>query len=212
MIHKKYELQDIFTKLQKNKISYILLRGHLDIPCNVSIDNDLDLICKLEQKEEINSFFKELSFKHYEDSKESNIYLYHAKPHDHYYCEKRDLHIDIVYNLSYQSPNKGEWVSVHQVIQDSVWQNIIKSDTLWVYQLSDTDLAVHLICHSVFDKKEFKDKHIAQLEKVIGNINKDKYYYLLELVFFKFTPYLIDLIEKQNYDVIIKNYLEFKEY
>jgi len=209
---KEIEIKKVFNKLIENKIEYIVLRGFLDIPHHVSINNDIDLICSLKEKKQINKLFSDLDYKYHEDSREVNTYLYHAQPHEHFYCKRRDLHFDIVYSLSYRSPNMGEWVSVHEEIQSSIWKNKITNNKFWLYQPSNTDLVVHLICHSIFDKKEFKNKHIKQIEEALSNIDDQRYYYLLELVFFKFTPYLIEYIKGKDYKEIIKNYLQFKEY
>ena len=210
--NKEVEIKKVFKKLIESRLEYIVLRGYSDIPEQVSIENDIDLICLVIEKEKIHKIFLDLDYRYYQDSRESNIYLYHAQPHDHFYCGKRNLHFDIVYLLSYQSPNRGEWVSVHESIQESMWRNKIRINRFWKYQPSPTDLVVHLICHSIFDKKEFKNKHIKEIEKNLPTIDKERYVILMELIFFKFTPHIISYIEEKNYDAIIKNYLQFKDY
>ncbi|AGF78801.1 hypothetical protein UWK_02261 [Desulfocapsa sulfexigens DSM 10523] len=212
MTSKLGELRKVFDSLHGNEVEFIFLRGFSDVPKKVSLSNDLDILCKPKHKKTIEVLFSQLGYKCSEDSRDKNIYLYNAEPHQHFFCRKRDLHFDIVYSLAYQSPNHNEWVSVHQEIQKSIWKNKKRVQDIWFFQPDNTDLAIHLICHSIFDKREFRRKHIKELETITPYIDFDKYRHLLTLIFFKFTPYLIKLIENKDYESVFASYMMFKEY
>ena len=61
------------------------------------------------------------------------MYLYKALPHIHFYSNKKNLHFDVVNNLSYKSLNNNEWVSVHEEIQKSIWINKLKTSFFWYF-------------------------------------------------------------------------------
>ncbi|MCU7835161.1 MAG: nucleotidyltransferase family protein [gamma proteobacterium symbiont of Taylorina sp.] len=212
MSDKTAELELIFNLLQQNDISYLVLRGFDEIPEKVSYTNDLDLLCAIEDKDKLARLFKQSGYRIYQDSLFHHTYLYAALPHQHFRCKKKDLHIDIVYNLAYKSPNKGEWVSIHENLQQSIWQNKRQVDKFWLFQPSYHDELIHLICHCIFDKREFKAKYIQRIGYLFAKVNQIQLKNDLELIFFKYTHSLTEQIKEKNYKHIIHNYLAFKEY
>jgi len=212
MIDKESELKLIFNSLQKNNISYMVLRGFDEIPEDVTYNNDLDLLCKKNDQKKIQQIFSDLKYKFYQDSLLHHTYLYAALPHQHFRNKNKDLHIDIVYNLSYKSPNKGEWVSIHEDLQQSIWHNKRKVDNFWSFQPSHHDELMHIICHSIFDKQEFREKYILRIKQLFPLSNHYQLKQDLELIFFKYTSSLLEQIKKEQFDQIIINYLTFKEY
>lgn len=211
-MHKTQLIENIFNFLRSENIPYMLLRGFDDIPDLVTLENDIDLLCKKSHQKNLIKCFKHFNFNYYTDSRTSNKYLYHAQPHCHFVSKKYDLHFDIVFSLSYRSLNNGEWVSVHQVLQDSIWNNMIKVDKSWVYQPNPKDMAIHLLCHCIFDKKQFLDKHIKSLDNILPDLDGDELSTLLELVFFRFSPHLITHIYNGTYHDIIESYNSFSDY
>lgn len=209
---KEIELRSIFKLFEENSIDYIVLRGFNEIPDEVSYTNDLDLLCSEKDKNKIALLFKKLNYSFYKDSKRHNQYLYHALPHFHYRNKRKDIHIDIVFNLSYRSPNKGEWVSVHEEVQESIWANKVSVDNFWDFQPSYLDEFIHLVCHSIFDKKEFRDKDINRINEIYPHIDKSKALYFFNLIFFKYSSTLMEQIDKKEYENIKSNYLKFKDY
>lgn len=209
---KDLELRSIFKLFEENSIDYIVLRGFSEIPNEVTYYNDLDLLCTEKDKDKLANLFKILNYSFYKDSRITNTYLYHALPHFHYRNKEKDIHIDIVFNLSYRSPNKGEWVSVHEEVQESIWANKVSVAQFWVFQPSYIDQFIHLICHSIFDKKEFKEKHSKRIDEIYPFIDKQKALHFLNLIFFKYSSTLLDHIDKKEYENIRPNYLKFKDY
>ncbi len=212
MIDKEAELKHIFNLLQKNQIPYMVLRGFDEIPQDVTYSNDLDLLCKQKDQKQIFSIFKQLGYKFYEDSVLHHTYLYAALPHQHFRDKKKDIHIDIVYNLSYRSPNKGEWVSIHEDLQHNIWKNKQSVESFWSYQPSHHDELLHLLCHSIFDKQEFRRKYILRIDELLPLTVQKRLLQDLELVFFKYSVSLLEQIKNRQYESIISNYLSFKEY
>ena len=98
-------------------------------------------------------------------------------------------------------------------IQEDLWNNKLKIlDSPWKYQLSIEDEFVHLITRCVFDKKEFNNGYIERIEQLKKVINSNIVLSKFEVVFFKYSKLLFEQINKKEYDKIITNYLQFKDY
>ena len=78
--------------------------------------------------------------------------------------------------------------------------------------MSYEDEFVSLVARSIFDKKEFQSGYVKRIDELSSIIEKLNVIEKLNMVFFKFTPFLMDYIDNKDYENIMKNYLEFKEY
>ena len=209
---RKTILKNIFSKLEQHEIEFIVLRNHDEIPEKISIDNDLDLVVKPIYNNQLKKLLIKNNFKIKNNFIDPNTYLYKSKPHIHFFDYRNNLHLDIVNNLSYRSPNNNEWVSVHEEIQNSLWNNKIKTNSLWIYEPSIVDLLIHLICHCIFDKKSFNYKYCEKIKYLYQKCEKQKLKDNLKLIFFKFTEKLISMIGNDELDKIINNYYSFSNY
>jgi hypothetical protein len=209
---KKFLLKKIFNSFKANNIDYLVLRKQEQIPDKVTYDNDLDLLCKRAQRKKIKSIFLKNHYNFYQDSETQNVYLYGAKPHDHFLNKKNDLHIDIVYSLSYRSPNKGEWVSVDKEIQIDIWNQLIVSDKFWRYKPSAQDELIHILCHCIFDKRKIDKYYKSKIQELLAQVDSALLEKKLSLIFFDFSPKLIEYILNNDTDNIFLNYISFKEY
>ena len=205
-------LKKIFEKFEYEKIKFVVLRNHEEIPERLSLDNDLDLLIEHKNISSIKKILLRNNFKHKRKLLDTDTYLYKSKPHIHFYDYKNKIHLDIVNNLSYRSPNNNEWISVHEKIQKSLWKNLIKTNELWLYKPSNKDLLLHIICHCIFDKKNINYKYQAKIKYLFRNCDTVEIKDLLGLVFFKFTDKLISMINNNNMEVIVKEYFAFSDY
>ena len=199
-----------FKKLNSKKIDYIVLRKQEQIQ-KVSLTSDLDLIAKWEQREKIKELFTNLGYSFYDDQK-NNTYLYGSKPHWHFLNKKEDVHIDIVFGLFYKSTSQGEWIPVHKLLQESIWNNKKIVSSFWKYKPSNIDLLIHLICHCIFDKRKIDDYYSGQILKLFKLVNKKELTKKLEVIFFKFTPVLVKKISKEDFDNLFGDYISFGGY
>lgn len=69
-----------------------------------------------------------------------------------------------------------------------------------------------VIVRSVFDKRFFRPIYIQEIELRKHLLDDPKFISLCELVFFKYTDRLIDLIKAQRYRDIVQHYLHFCDY
>ena len=99
-----------------------------------------------------------------------------------------------------------------QQINDSVWANRKKNAIYPWYELDIENQVVHLVARCIFYKKEFNDRYKKYIYRYFEKSNKEVLKKKFDLVFFKFAPYLINLIELKKYDNIISEYFAFSNY
>jgi hypothetical protein len=196
---KRILLEKLFNNFQYNNIDYVVLRKHELIPDQATCENDIDLLCRREQRRDIFKFFRNNNYRFYQDSEIKNIYLYGAKPHDHFIDEKNGLHIDIVYNLSYRSPNEGEWVAVDKEIQEDIWKQIVVSDKFWKYEPAPIDKLIHIVCHCLLDKRRVDNYYELKIQELFQQVDKRILEKKLSLIFFKFSFKLMEYISFKEY-------------
>lgn len=206
-------LKEIFSAFDEHCIEYIMLRKHDCKPDTFSIKNDIDLLCKKEQRKAIKHVFSERRFSFYQDSALKNVYLYGVSAHEHFINKKDDLHFDVVYKLSYRSINRGEWIPVHDDLQQDIWNNkIVCNGAYWKCVPSHLDELIHILCHCLLDKRDINDHYRTRIKELLRFVSIDDLIAKLSLVFFKFTPALIEHINRNNFEGLFDKYISFKEY
>ena len=207
------EIKKVFKLLNENKLDYILLRNiNNEIPLNLKIGKDIDILIK--DKKLIN-LLKKYNFQMISHPHRNNIYLYGVKKFVFMKNYRNNIIFDLHFQIAVRSLNAGEWIPLDQEIQKSAWENkrfekVDKDFGYWT--LSYNDEFITLIARSVFDKREFQPGYIKRIEELKSKIDLKDVEKKLKLVFFKYTPYLLEQIEKKEYKNIIKNYIQFKEY
>jgi len=188
-----------------------------------SIENDIDLLLTHDANNTLWKYLKKLGFKKKIDSKILNIYLYGAQPHIHYYNKNLDLHFDCVFGLFHKSVHIisqpgfeiTHWIPLDKSIQeDSIKEfSKIKINECEINFLRSEVELVHLLAHVILDKKGNTDTYYKERIPLLlkkSDINKLKN--MLNLVFFNFTDYLIELLEKNKFDLLFQEYIAFGDY
>ena len=101
---------------------------------------------------------------------------------------------------------------MHEEIQKSIWKNKLKTSFFWLYKPSTEDELIHLICHCIFDKKDFKEIYKLRIIELLNRCDQIKFINHLELIFFKFTYKLVSILKKNQFDRIIPEYFSFSNY
>lgn len=204
----------IFEMLNNNKVKYVLLRNiNNELPNNFKANKDIDILVHPSSKEKLHNLLKNNGWKkikHPLDNGLDFIFLYNMDKFEMF--TKNNINLDICYQLSCRSLNRREWIPIDQKINDSVWINRKINNIYNWYEMSDEDQLIHLLTRCVFDKKKFEDGYVNEIDRLLGFTKIDNIKQKLELIFFKFTPYLLDLLKSHKYELIIKNYIQFKDY
>ena len=207
------EIKKVFKLLNDNNIDYILLRNtNNEIPNALKVGKDIDLLVK---DNILIDFLRKQNFNIVSHPHRNNIYLYGVKKFIFMKNKINNIIFDLHFQIAVRSLDAGQWIPLDQKIQESAWKNkrFEKIDEDFGYwTLSYNDEFISLIARSIFDKREFQEGYIKRIEELKSKIDLKDVEEKLKLVFFKYTPYLLEQIEKKQYNNIIKNYIQFKEY
>lgn len=202
-----------FRTLQEEKIEYIVLRNHAVIPAGITVDNDMDVLVRKKDKEKLRKTMRVLHFSHAIDSKYENSYFYGTLPHEHFFDYKKNIHIDVVFQLAYRSPNRGEWIPAHKEIQQSMWDNRINDNSfVGLWKPSPLDELLHIIAHCIFDKKKVATTYEKRIYDLFAQVDHTTLRQLLPHLFFNFSDDLIMYIQKKQLTGIFHNYISFRKY
>jgi hypothetical protein len=205
---------EIFDKLNLSDINYILIRNiDNELPNNLKVDKDIDILVKNEDIDKIYSFFKKNKFNRMPHPHRGGVFLYGVKKFE-FFKNNYNILFDLNYHLVCRSLDKGQWMPLDQIIQRSAWINkrLVKTKELSYWTLSYEDEFITLIVRSIFDKKEFQQGYIFRIESLYLLIDKKDVTQKMSYIFFNYTPTLLKQVEKKEYSDIINNYISFKGY
>lgn len=210
----KNEILNIFNMLNNANIEYVLLRNiDNELPEHFEAKKDIDILVKAESKNKFKKVIKEAGYKqvrHPWDFGKNFVFLYAMDRLE--FFTKDSINLDICYQLCCRSVNCGEWMPVDQLINDSVWENRRKNSEWGWYELCPEDELLHLLTRCVFDKKVFNNGYRKRIEELMQKVNREEVYRRLEVVFFKFSDRMLDMIEEKQYDDILDSYITFTDY
>ena len=103
-------------------------------------------------------------------------------------------------------------MALERSVQKYIWENRVWDDKNNWWIMDDVSILLYLIVRSVFDKKNFREKYIREIEKRITYIDNEDFFLLARTVFFGFTPKLVELVKKKEYECILGKYLSYSEY
>lgn len=210
-------VEKIFNLLNEAKIDYILLRNiNNELPNALQQKKDIDILVKKKDDNTIKNFFYSNKYIEINHPLRNRNFLYGIDKFKFIYNKNNNIIFDLSYQITVSSLNQElSIVPLDKAIQESAWKNkrlkkINNNFSYWT--LSYEDEFVSLISRSIFDKKSFLEGYIKRINKLYDCVSKSDVLEKLNLIYFKFTPYLITLIENNRYNEIIQQYLEFKEY
>ena len=214
---KSDELINIFKLLNESKLSYILMRNiNNELPASLEIGKDIDILIDKKDEKKFIDFFHKNQYETIDHPFKYDVFLYGVDRFEFKYNNNNNkILFDLNFQIAVRSLDAGQWIPLDQTIQESAWKNKRfeqQSEDFGYWTLSYDDEFICLIARSIFDKKEFQSGYQKRIDELFTMINKDEVIEKLDMVFFKYTPYLMKMIEEKNYDEIITNYLQFKEY
>ena len=186
-----------------------------ELPANLIVGKDIDILVKKNDRNQFISFFQSNNYKLINHPMKNEIFLYGVNKFDFQFNKTNQIIFDLSFQIAVKSLDAGQLIPLDQLIQVSAWKNKrfkkLSSD-FGYWALSYEDEFVCLLSRSIFDKKEFQTNYIERINELYIKINKDDVVEKLNLIFFKYTPHLLQLIKDKKYSNIIENYFKFKEY
>ena len=108
---------ELFNKLNESKLDYILIRNiKNELPNNLIIGKDIDILVDHNQLDDLKSFLKENSFKEILHPHRSNVFLYGVKKFK-FYRNPDHILFDLNFELVCRSLDAGQWIPLDQVVQ-----------------------------------------------------------------------------------------------
>jgi hypothetical protein len=71
---------------------------------------------------------------------------------------------------------------------------------------------VYYIVRCIFDKQTFSEKYIDEIEAAYDKVDKKIVRELLQMIFFRYTDRLMELINEKRYGDIRADYISFADY
>lgn len=207
-------IADLFDQLNNSPLDYLVIRNiGNEIPNRLKLNKDIDLLFKPSDKFILKSYFASIGFQQVRHPHWNDEYLYGVDKFQ-FYKNKHGILIDVHFQLSCRSLDAGQWIPLDQIIQQSAWQNYITVSTENVVynKLSQIDELVTLIARAIFDKRCFPEEYINRILELSHNLQHPQVELKLSLIFFKYTTSLLEQVASGNFDDIILNYHQFKDY
>ena len=135
-------------------------------------------------------------------------FLYQMAPFTLY--RKNGLYVEVYSQLPCASLTPKTWIPLDRFIQKRVWDYDEKKDgIIWCDLICEY---IYHLCWAIFVHKGFSpyEKDFLTRHKNVLVLNELKK--ALICVFFNFTDKLIALLDKEEYDIIVKEYCTFSEY
>jgi hypothetical protein len=210
------DICNIFKALNSEKIEYILIRNiNNELPKSLIIGKDIDILIKKENKQKTLSFFKNENYHVAPHPHKNNIYLYNIDKFIYLQNKHNRIIFDLQFKLVVRSLDAGQWVPLDNRIQESAWINrrFKKIDDEFGYwTLSYDNELIMLITRCIFDKRKFQKGYIKRINELKLKTDLNGVEKKMKLIFFKYAKYLLEHIKNNNYNQIIENYIQFKEY
>jgi hypothetical protein len=146
--------------------------------------------------------------------KDEGFYIDVSYGFRHYKYRRKKLKLDIWNHLAYYSPSTRVSVRSLPKIEELMIKRRIKFKNF--YTASPPDELLHVICRILFDYKgELKPYYSLRLKELAPIVYKDyrkEFKELLDLNFYKAGDMLFNLIEKKDYNNLLRKLERFADY
>lgn len=204
---------DFFKMLNESNLNYVLIKNDDNVlPNCLESDNDIDFLIQPIDYEKLielcvsNGYEKKVgeSCKRYflEQLREDLLFKYD----DCYFHFYEALPCSPLTNM-------GDCkMALERGVQEYIWEHKVWDEINQWWIMDDIAILLYLLVRSVFDKKEFKEKYIREIEKRKQLLDKEDFKRLAQTVFFGFTPMLIELVKAGKYEHVLGKYLSYSNY
>lgn len=212
--HKKIEILNFFSNLNNSGINYLLLRNTAnEMPSKLKKNKDIDLWISYDHRPLLINFFKKYNFIKIRHPLRKLDRLYGINEFE-MYKNSAELLIDINYQICVKSLSKIHLVPLDDFIQKNIFKNKKKIyfDQIPINHMGDNEYLVSIIARQIYDKENFDDWAMNEINRLMPVCNVNIVYKYLKLIFFKFTDDLIKMINKKQFKLIKTNYIRFQKY
>jgi hypothetical protein len=211
-------VEDFFNMLNEHSVNYALIKNiGNELPEKLPEGKDIDILVHPESKQLFENIMLDNNYHtHTPPLGISNGWNFGYGLPEYQFWKKEnipcDFYIDASFALCCKSLVPKTWIPLDRKINENVWGNKVfdKQNNCW--KIDDRNLLVYLLVRCIFDKQYFSEAYIQEIEKLEELLFDSYVQEALKLVFFKFTPKLIELLKDRKYASAINEYISFKEY
>ena len=135
-------------------------------------------------------------------------FLYQMEPFHVFFC--KGLYYEFYCQLPCMSLTPKTFIPLDRRIQEAVWMNERKRQE-WSY-LGEEEEWIYRLSICLFLNRNFNESDIAFFIGSKDLINRESLVCKLMLVVFSYTPYLLNHIREERFDLIITDYYSFENY
>lgn len=218
MFINKQHVIDFFDMLNCSSIEYVLIKNVGDeLPEYLEDGKDIDILVKHDQSDEFQQLMLNNNFCKLDPPLgRKNGWNFGYQLPEYQFWKKNEiestLYIDACFKLSCKSLTPKTWIPLDQIINQEIWENRVYDEKNGWWIMDDRTIFIYLIIRSIFDKNEFKEVYVKDIEKMSYLLDDQDVVSKLKYVFFKYTTCLIKMLKEKRYDEIINDYLCFVEY
>ena len=216
-IPRKY-IDDLFILLNENSINYILIKNiNNELPEKLINGKDIDILVHPGSKQQFENIMLENKYyKHTHPLGIKNGWYFSYGLQEYQFWKKADINYDLFIDTSFTLCCKSLipkiWIPLDKKINDAIWEKKYFNEKNLNWQIDDQNLIVYLIVRCIFDKQHFSTNYISEIQEYNSLLSDNYVNEALRLIFFKFTPRLIELIQNNKFDLIFHEYITFLEY
>ena len=216
MFYKPEDIRAMFNLLNNHGINYILTKNIAnELPNKLTIGKDIDLIVHPKDYEKFKVLFQHFGHKRivHPHGKECGWgFMYGA--HENFFMTNTatGLIVDAYAELCTKSISMNAWLPLDKVIQKSIWENKVWDTANQWWIMDDENMVIYLLTRSIFEKNNFSEAYIHEIEKRKYLLMRPTARQKLEKIFFKFTDTLIEKANGGGYGKILLSYLTFTDY
>lgn len=210
----------VLKKLNEERIQYIYI-GNINISVNINKMGGYKekkamniMVPDMDNKKlyELMSGLGRKLFHPYSKLNDWN-YLYDLNEFDIWRLKTHDdIFINRVNKLCINSLMPKTWVPFDNVIQNYAWKTRRFDEKRNTYVLDDNLRYAYIIARCIFDKKKFDLNDIQLICDIENKIDFTLVESFFSVVFFGFTPLLMEMIRKKEFDNVYHTYLKFIHY
>jgi len=211
-------IYSFFKVLNENEITYALIKNiGNELPDKLPNGKDIDIVVLEENREKFEILMAGANF--YKTSHPLGIengyeFLYGLQEFQFWKLNDAtaDLYVDASFALSCKGLLPQTWIPLDKKIQERIWRmRVWDAENNWWILDAETRFVYYLV-RCIFDKQIFSEKYIYEIEKTYPIVDKVVIRELLQVIFFKYTDRLLQLIEERKYEIIRADYIRFRDY
>lgn len=211
-------IMNFFEDINQSEIRYVLIKNiDMELPEKLKDGKDIDILVMEEDKDIFAQYMLSRGFiRQVPPFGVENGWAFAYKLPEYQFwkasSENYDFYIDACFKLCCKSFMPKVWIPLDRVINDDIWKKREWDEEHSWWKMDEKTELIYLLVRSIFDKKEFNDLYIMEIEKRKYLLADMEVVSKLKLIFFKFSECLIAMVQEGKYDDIVQKYVTFTDY